>query len=175
MNHTSQTHFTDPAADYCYRCPLCYKTINKENLTDLIRLHFGMMHNDPHTEYSIIINGEIENPLIIGNLRKKGRNRDGAKPPAQEFMHKYCRELPASQPRFRKKRKEEDKLSKDKEEGQEDELKGSLDKKITRDDNETRHKDKSPSSRKEPRSNTLVTKKKNKKNASKGKGKGKKG
>ena len=113
-NHTSQTHFTDPSSDYCYRCPLCKKTINRENLTDLIRLHFSMMHNKPNVEYSIVVNGKVDNPVIISNIGKKGRNRDGAQPPAQEFLEKYCGEIPHSQRQNKKQRREKEKSSDDK-------------------------------------------------------------
>ena len=35
--HVSQTHFTDPRLEYCYRCPLCNRVINGENLSQSMR------------------------------------------------------------------------------------------------------------------------------------------
>ena len=118
-NHTSQTHFTNPRAGYCYRCPLCDKLINCENLATCVKLHFNMMHYDPYKEYSIIINGKYEHPIIIQNIRKRGRNREGAKPPNSEELKQKCKEL---QPGVKKQKtnKEDAKKMKANRENQQD-------------------------------------------------------
>ena len=105
-NHMSQTHFTNPKAGYCYRCPLCQKLINCENLATCLKLHFNMMHYDPMKEYSIIINGKYDHPINIQNIRKRGRNREGATPPEDGEVRTYCKEIQQSNKKHKKQKVE---------------------------------------------------------------------
>ena len=85
-NHTSQTQFSGPGANYCYGCPLRGKAINRENVAGLSMLHFSMPHYDPRKEYTVIVNGKRGQSVLIHNLRQLGRNRDGYLPPTEEFL-----------------------------------------------------------------------------------------
>ena len=55
QGRTSQTHFADPGASFCYRCPICTRMVNWEHLPQSARMHFSMMHRAPIT-YHVTIN-----------------------------------------------------------------------------------------------------------------------
>ena len=110
-NHTSQTHFTDPGAEFCYRRPLCGKLINKDNLATCIRLYFNTLHYDPRREYNVIVNGKADHQIVIQNLNT--REKQGGRNAARGRVHSeilqrtankaYEQELPRGKNRGGKK------------------------------------------------------------------------
>ena len=90
--HVSQTHFMDPGADFCYRCPLCRKVINAEGILQKTRIHFDMLHRDSNKEFHITVNHKEESKIIIP-ARMTGKLRDGATPPTEDKIEQYGREL----------------------------------------------------------------------------------
>ena len=91
--HISQTHFADPGAGYCYRCPLCRKVINGEGVLQKIKIHFEMIHGDSNKEYHIVINGKEDAKVIIPS-KSTGKLRDGAEPPTETRLASHGKELP---------------------------------------------------------------------------------
>ena len=92
QGRTSRTHFTDPGAAYFYRCPICNRVINSENLSRSVKMHFAMMRKTQKT-YHITINHKSSNMQTIKPYTA-GKAREGGKPPPKEFIEDRCRELP---------------------------------------------------------------------------------
>ena len=44
-----------------------------------------MMHYEPKNRFLITVNRRRDQPISLQNTQKKGRNREGAMPPAKEF------------------------------------------------------------------------------------------
>ena len=75
-----QTHYTNPDADTCYRCPLCARVLNPNGLERHTVRHFLRMHNTPNREYIVTLHEEPWKQVSIptgGNMAR----RSGADPP----------------------------------------------------------------------------------------------
>ena len=92
--HTSQTHFADPGASFCYRCPICHRVVNWENLPEGVRMHFTMMRR-AKTAYHITINNRAS-PLQIIRSPNAGKVREGGAPPSADFIGRSSPELPTA-------------------------------------------------------------------------------
>ena len=76
----SQTHYTNPEADMCYRCPICAKVINPSPLSKHTARHFLRMRNTPNCEYLVTLQEDPKKQIRIrtgGNMAR----RNGADPP----------------------------------------------------------------------------------------------
>ena len=76
----SQTHYTNPDADMCFRCPICAKLRNPTGLTKHTSRHFLRMHNTPNREYRVILHEEPWKEIKIKTGGNTAR-RSGADPP----------------------------------------------------------------------------------------------
>ena len=91
--HISQTHFTDPGAGHCYRCPLRRKIVNGEGVLQKIKLHFDMLRGDSNQTYHVIVNGKEESKIIIP-ARTTGKLREGAEPPSEAQVATKGKDIP---------------------------------------------------------------------------------
>ena len=76
----SQTHYANPEADICYRCPICAKVINPSPLSKHTARHFLRMRNTPNCEYVVTLQEDPKKQIRIrtgGNMARRG----GADPP----------------------------------------------------------------------------------------------
>ena len=87
---------TDPGAPYCYRCPLCNRVTNWENLAKSATIHFALKRQTQKT-YHICTNRKTANVQII-KPNAPGKVGEGDRPPTVEFIGGRCAEIPAEAP-----------------------------------------------------------------------------
>ena len=75
-----QTHYTNPDADTCYRCPLCARVLNPNGLERHTVRHFLRMHNTPNREYIATLHEEPWKQISFQTGGNTAR-RNGADPP----------------------------------------------------------------------------------------------
>ena len=61
----SQTHYTHPDVQMCYRCPLRDKVLNPVGLGRHTTRHFPAQHNVPNREYIVTLNEEANKKVTI--------------------------------------------------------------------------------------------------------------
>ena len=79
----SQTHFVNPEAEVCYRCPLCDKTLKPGGLAKNVIWRFLRLRNTPYTEY-IIKTNDKSHKAIRAKTTNIATQRAGAEPPQSQ-------------------------------------------------------------------------------------------
>ena len=79
----SQTHFVNPDAEMCYRCPICDKTLNPGGIAKNATRHFLRLRNIPHREYVIRLS-ETNMKTITIHTTDIATQRAGAEPPQSQ-------------------------------------------------------------------------------------------
>ena len=115
--HVSQTHFTDPSLEYCYRCPLCDRVVNGENLSQSIKIHFEIVHGQSTRKYEITTN-HGQHQFTIEPAKITGKCREGAQPPNSKDLQEWGEEMEETGRRSKGKRQKQDKEGKLMEEGE---------------------------------------------------------
>ena len=99
----SQTHFTDPRLEYCYRCPLCNRVINGENLSQSIKIHFEIVHGQSTRTFEVTTN-HGQHHFTIAPAKITGKCREGAQPPSSMELQEKGKELEETRRSNNKKR-----------------------------------------------------------------------
>ena len=76
----SQTYYTNPDAETCYRCPICARALNPSGLSKHTSRHFLRMRNTPNRECIVTLHEEPRKQIRFRTGENVAR-RSGADPP----------------------------------------------------------------------------------------------